>query len=125
GTGSLTVKETTTAALPPGLVTVTSGVPARAIALAGIEACNCVELTNVDDTTAELNVTKALVTKLEPEIVSVNAAPPAVALAGLTPPTTGCVLVGSTVRGKVSELPPTLVTATEIVPWAAMTLAGT
>jgi hypothetical protein len=45
GTGLLTVKVITTDALPPGLATVTKGVPATAMALAGIAACNSVELT--------------------------------------------------------------------------------
>jgi len=40
GTGLLTVKVVTRDGLPPGLVTVTNGVPATAIALAGIAACN-------------------------------------------------------------------------------------
>jgi hypothetical protein len=40
GTGLLTVKVVTRDGLPPGFVTVTKGVPATAMALAGIAACN-------------------------------------------------------------------------------------
>ena len=40
GTGLLTVKVVTRDGLPPGFVTVTKGVPAAAMALAGIAACN-------------------------------------------------------------------------------------
>ena len=41
-TGLLTVNDTTTDGFPPGFATVTSGVPATAMALAGMAACNSV-----------------------------------------------------------------------------------
>ena len=42
GNGLFTVNVVTRDGLPPGFATVTNGVPATAIALAGIAACNCV-----------------------------------------------------------------------------------
>jgi len=45
GKGLLTVNVVTTDGLPPGFTTVTKGVPPTAIALAGIDADNCVGLT--------------------------------------------------------------------------------
>jgi len=45
GTGLFTVKVVTTEGRPPGFATVTNGVPATAMAVAGMAACSCVALT--------------------------------------------------------------------------------
>ena len=106
GTGLFTVKVVTTDGGPFGFATVTNGVPATAMALAGMVACNSVALTNADDTTLELNVTTELAVKKVPVSVSVKAEPPAVALAGTRPPTTGCVFVGRTASREFVDVPP-------------------
>jgi hypothetical protein len=108
GTGLFTVNVVTTDGSPPGFATVTNGVPATAMALAGIAACNCVALTNADETTLKLNVTTEPAVKPFPASVSVNAGPPAVVLAGTSPPTTGCVFAGRIVSGKDGVVPPWL-----------------
>ena len=106
GTGLFMVNVTINEGEAPGFLTVTNGVPAAAMALAGIAACNCVALTNADETTLELKVTTELAVKPFPVSVSVNAGPPAVVLAGTKPPTTGWVFTGRIVRGNVAEVPP-------------------
>jgi len=66
--------------MPPpgaGLVTVTAGVPADAMAAAGIAAVNCVALTNVVAGAAPPKLTIEAATKFVPVIVSVKATPPA------------------------------------------------
>ena len=88
GTGLLTVNDTTSG-LPLGFLTLTGGVPATAMALAGIEACKVVELTYADETVGPPNVTIEDAPNPVPVIVSVKDGPPAVALAGLSAPTTG------------------------------------
>ena len=108
GTGLFTVNDVTRDGLPPGFVTVTNGVPATAIALAGIAACNCVALTNAEETILELKLTTEPAVNPVPVNVSVNAGPPAVVLAGSNPPTTGCVFTGRTVSGDDGEVPPSL-----------------
>ena len=102
------MKVATTDRLPSGLVTVTKGCPATAMALAGIAASNRVALTNAVETGADLKVTMELDVNPVPTIFSVNAGPPAVALTGTSAPTTGCVFVGRIVRGRVDEVPPPL-----------------
>jgi len=44
GNGLFTVKVATTEGIPPGFATVTNGVPATAMAVAGMAACSCVAL---------------------------------------------------------------------------------
>jgi hypothetical protein len=65
-----------------GLVTVTFIVPVEAMLAAGIAAVNSVELTNVVVGADPPKLTIEPATKFVPSIVSVNAAPPAVALFG-------------------------------------------
>src|SRR5215472_4078704 len=85
GAGLLTVKATAFDAPPPGpgFVTVTFGVPPVAKSAAGIVTTICVAVMEVGVSAGfEPNVTVAPATKPVPAIVSVKAAPPAVALVG-------------------------------------------
>jgi hypothetical protein len=91
--GALTVKLTLFEAPPPGvgLVTVTAGVPAVAMSLAGTVTWICVAV--IEEVVRAALVPKftvAPLTKFVPFTVSVNAAPPAVALDG----TSGAAIVG-------------------------------
>ena len=109
GIGLLMVKVVTRDGLPPGFVTVTNGVPATAMALAGIAACNLVEsLLNADETVLELKVTTELAVNPVPVSKRVNAGLPAVVLAGIKAPITGCVFVARTFRVTEGEVPPGL-----------------
>jgi hypothetical protein len=105
---SLTVNVATKERLPPGFATVTKGVPATAMALAGIAASKRVAFTNAAETALELKVTTELAVNPVPTIWSVNAGPPAVALAGCNAPITGCVFAGRIVRVTGGEVPPAL-----------------
>lgn len=89
GTGLFTVNVTTTDGRVPGFVTVTVGVPATAITVAGILACNSETLENVEGTGFPLKLTIELEVKPLPDKVNVNDGPPAVALAGDSAPITG------------------------------------
>ena len=80
---------TTVEGLPPGFATVTVGVPATAIAFAGMLACNSVAFENVVPIAFPLKLTTEFVVKLLPDKISMNDGPPAVALAGDRVPTTG------------------------------------
>ena len=123
GSGLFTVNVEFPEMPPPGdgLVTVTLKVPAVAISDAAIAAVTCVALTNVVALAAPLKLTTEVETKLVPFTVSVNAAPPFVALVGEI-----VVIVGPglfTVNGEVPDVPPPgagLVTVTLNVPAAAM-----
>ena len=77
--------------LPSGLATVTGTVPEAAMSAAAIAAVNCVALTNVLVRAAPFQRTLAPVTKFIPLTVSVNAAPPTVALFGDSELTVGAV----------------------------------
>src|SRR6185436_11915417 len=66
----------------PGVKTVTCAVPAAAMSVAEIAACRLVALTNVVGRASPLHRTIDAEMKLLPVTVSVNAAPPALALAG-------------------------------------------
>ena len=81
---ALMVNDTVPDVPPPGagFVTVTLAVPAVAISAAVIAAVTCVALTNVVVLAAPLNFTTDVDTNPVPLTVSVNAAPPAVALVG-------------------------------------------
>jgi hypothetical protein len=71
--------------VPPsvaGLVTLTPGVPVEAMLEAGMDAVNCMELTNVAGAAAPPKLTIEAATKFVPLIVSVKPAPPAAALFG-------------------------------------------
>ena len=84
GTGLFTVNVKFPEVPPPGdgLVTDTLRVPAVAMSAARIVAVTCVALTNAVVLGAPLKVTVAPLTKPVPFTVSVNPAPPAVALVG-------------------------------------------
>jgi hypothetical protein len=86
GTGlpPLMVKFTEFEVPPPGagLVTLTGAVPVVAMAAAGMVTINSVELTNVMVSAVLPNRTIEAETKFVPFTVSVNAAPPAMALVG-------------------------------------------
>jgi hypothetical protein len=79
----------------------------------------------------ELKVTTELAVNPVPFNKSVNAGPPAVVLAGTSPPTTGWVFVGKTDSGSADVVPPpnkfTVGSVTEmlIVLWLAISLAVT
>lgn len=129
GTGLFTVNVTTVEGRLPGFATVTIGVPATAIALAGMLACNSETLENVVDIGTSLKLTTELGVKLLPDNVNVNEGPPAVALAGDSVPTTGCTFTGEIVRFSGLEVPPPLeplrgfVTVMVAVPALAMSPA--
>jgi hypothetical protein len=84
GTGLFTANGEFPEVPPPGAgsVTVTLNEPAVAMSAAVMEAVTCVALTNVVVLDVPLNFTTAPETKFVPFTVSVNAAPPAVALDG-------------------------------------------
>jgi hypothetical protein len=69
---------------PPGegLVTLTAITPDEAMAAAGIAAVNCVALTNVVVRAVPPKLTTEAAMKFVPLTVSVNAAPPAMAVFG-------------------------------------------
>lgn len=106
GTGLLTVNVATRDGAPPGFATVTNGVPATAMALAGMAANNCVGLAYAEETMLEPNVTIEDGPKPDPLIVRVNCSPPAVALAGSNPPIVGCEFGVRTVSVTEDEVPP-------------------
>jgi hypothetical protein len=91
---------------PPGkgFTTVTVAVPPVAMSLAKIAAVNCVLLTKVVVRGLPFHCTTELETKLVPVTVSVNAAPPAVALVGESEVTVGAGLL--TVKLRAFEVPP-------------------
>jgi len=127
GTGLFTVNVTTVEGLPPGFATVTVGVPATAIAFAGMLACNSVEFENAVAIVFPLKLTTELDVKLLPDKINMNDGPPAVALAGESVPTTGRRFVPATVNGSGEVIPPPgagLLTATFSVPPCAKSLAG-
>jgi hypothetical protein len=102
---ALTVKLTELEDPPPGLgfVTNTIGVPAAAMALAGMETMICVAVTEVGTSPALVpKVTFELLMKFVPLIVSVNAAPPAVALVGEIVVTVGTGLLVAPVMVKAT-----------------------
>lgn len=126
GRGLFTVNVAAADVPPPGagFVTVTLNVPAVAISAAAIAAVNCVALTNVVVFAVPLKLTVEVDTKFVPFTVSVNAAPPAVALLGER-----VVMVGNgllMVKVADAEVPPPgagFVTVTLIVPPVAISAA--
>jgi 3,4-dihydroxy-2-butanone 4-phosphate synthase len=126
GAGLFTVKLVAVEIPPPGagFVTVTGNVPAAAISAAVIAAVICVPLTNVVVRAFPLNFTAEAATNPVPFTVNVNAAPPAVALAGES-----VVMVGTglfTVKATAFDVPPPgipFVTVTGNVPAVAMSAA--
>jgi hypothetical protein len=123
GNGLFTVNGEFPEVPPPGagFVTVTLKVPAVAMSPARIAAVTCVEFTNVVVLATPLKFTVAPVTNPVPLTVSVNPAPPAIALVGAIVVMTG----GGFVTGRltVPEVPPPgagLVTESGSDPSAAM-----
>jgi hypothetical protein len=109
GTGLFTVNVTTTDGSAPGFVTVTIGVPATAIAPAGIVPCNSVPLKKLGTIVFPLKLTTELGVKLFPERVNVNDGPPAVVEAGDSAPTTGWMFPAVMVMVAGLDVPPPLV----------------
>jgi hypothetical protein len=70
GTGLFTVNVTTVDGRLPGFATVTIGVPATAMALAGMLACNSVALENIVGIAFPLKLTTELADKLLPDTVN-------------------------------------------------------
>jgi len=119
GVGLLTVKLAAADVPPPGagLVTATGNVPPVAISAAVMAAVNWVALINVVVVAVPLNFTLAPLTNPVPFTVNVNAALPAVALAGASPVIVGAGLLIVNIR--FAEVPPPgagLLTATFTVP---------
>jgi hypothetical protein len=103
---------------------VTEAVPAAAMSAAVTAPVNWVEETYVVVRLDPFHCTTEVETKPAPLIVSVNAAPPAVAVLGLRLVVVGTGLV--TVKVWALEVPPAgvgLTTVTEAVPAAAMSAA--
>ena len=113
---------------PPGaaLVTATLALPAAAMSAAVIAAVSWEALMKVVALAAPLNFTTEPATKPAPFTVSVNAAPPAVALAGESDDAEGAGLL--MVNVCAFEMPPPgggFVTVTFAVPPLAIYAAGT
>jgi xanthosine utilization system XapX-like protein len=105
----------------PGLLTTTGRDPAVAMSGAVTAMVTCVALTNVTVLPVPLNVPVAPLTKFVPLIVSVKAAPPAVALVGENDVIAGTGLLME--KFWVPEVPPPgagLVTLTVTTPAVAM-----
>jgi hypothetical protein len=125
GTGLFTENVWAPEVPPPGdgLTTVTLVVPATAMSAAMIAAVTCVLLTNVLVRLEPFHCTVDVLTKLVPLTVSVNAAPPAVAEAGLRLVIVGAGLLIENSRGG-DPLPSGFETVTCAVPAVAMSDAG-
>jgi branched-subunit amino acid transport protein AzlD len=111
---------------PPGegLTTVIESVPAVAMSLAEIAAVNWVLLTKLVARALPFHCTTELETKFAPVTVSVNVAPPAVALEGESKVAVGAGLLMAKVRAP--DVPPPgegFSTVTETVPAVAMSPA--
>src|SRR5437867_1269824 len=127
GTGFRIVKVCGLDVPPPGAgaKTVTVGVPAAAMSVAGIVAVSCVGDTYVVARPAPFHCTTEPATKSVPVTVSVNPPSPATAAAGLSPVVVGTGLVMLKVCG--FDVPPPgagLPTVTCAVPPVAMSVAG-
>jgi hypothetical protein len=109
-----------------GFITVTDAVPAVAMSLAGTEAVNSVPLKCFVVSPVPFHCTVEVETKFVPVTVRVNAAPPAVALAGESEVAVGDGLL--TVNVRAHDLPPPgvgFITVTPAVLAVAMWPAGT
>jgi len=106
GTGLFTLNDFATNGLPPGFCTVTSGVPAAAMALAGIDAVSIVGVWYAEETGFPAKVTVDKGPNPVPMIMSVNVGPPTFVLAGLNAPMVGCEFAGRTVSVIVDDVPP-------------------
>jgi hypothetical protein len=108
------------AEVTPPVVTVTLAVPEVAIRLAGTCAVNCVGLTYVVVNAVLPHLAVVAEVKFAPEIVNVNAEPPAVAELGLKPLIVDAALMVNTAA---LEVPPGVVTVTLTVPAVAICAA--
>ena len=129
GAGLLIVNVCALDVPPPGVgvKTVTGMVPAVAMSLAEIAAVSCVLLTNVVVRLLLFQRMTDVIAKFVPVAVTVNAAPPAVALVGEIEPRVGTGFVDVIMNVTDPEVPPPgvgLNTVTAAVPVAAMSLAG-
>ncbi len=106
----------------PPETTVTAAVPEDAIKLADTDAVNCVALTYVVDSAVPFQFTIAPEANPLPFTVSVNAAPPAVVLGGLSEEIVG---PGAMVNVEPLDVTPPETTVTEAVPEDAIKLADT
>lgn len=111
--------------VPPELVTVTVAEPGAAIRLAGTTAVNCVELTYVLAKAVVPHCTVVPESKFAPLMVRVNAALPAVAVAGERLVIVGGRAAGEMVNVAPVEVLPETVTVTFAEPAFAIRLAGT
>jgi hypothetical protein len=128
GAGLLIVNVFAAEVPPPGvgLNTVTEAVPAVAMSAAAIWACSCVLLTKVVVRLLPFQRTTDVMAKFVPVAVSVNAAPPAVALVGEIELSVGTGFVAVIVKVLAPDVPPPgagLNTVTEALPVAATSLA--
>src|SRR6267143_2550975 len=127
GAGLVTVKACAAEVPPPGagVTTVTCGVPAAATSAAAMVAVSWVALTKVVVRAAPFQRTPEVLTKLLPFTVSVNAAPPTLALEGESDVSDGAGVV--IVNAWAPEVPPStpgIVTVTWALPAAAISEAG-
>ena len=126
GWGLLTANVNATEVMPFGFVTITNGLPAIAMALAGIEAVSWVELTNVVLALFRLKLTCEPCTKPLPFTARGNAGPPAVVLVGEMLETVSGTMGGKIVSVTALEVPPPgtpfegVVTVILAVPWATI-----
>src|SRR6266404_29508 len=127
GAGLLTVKVCAAEVPPPGVgvTTVTCGVPAAATSAAAMAAVSCVALTKVVVRAAPFQRTPEALTKLLPFTVSVNAAPPTLALEGESDVSDGAgVVIVNVWAPDVPPSTPGIVTVTWALPAAAISEAG-
>src|SRR6267143_5645078 len=127
GAGLVTVKACAAEVPPPGagVTTVTCGVPAAATSAAAMVAVSWVALTKVVVRAAPFQRTPEALTKLLPFTVSVNAAPPTLALEGESDVSDGAGVV--IVNAWAPDVPPStpgIVTVTWALPAAAISEAG-
>ena len=128
GAGLLMVKVTALEVEPSGLTTVTLAVPAVAMSAAGTEAVSLLAETKVVVSAAPFQLTVAPLRKLLPFTVSLNEAPPAVALLGLIEEIAGGLLALVMVKVRALDVPPPgagLTTVMVAVPAEATSEAGT
>jgi pectin methylesterase-like acyl-CoA thioesterase len=138
GTGFAIVNARSPEAPPPGagVHTDTCAVPAAATSGAAIAACNCVPLTNVVGRVAPFHRTTDALANPLPVTVTVNAAAPAVTLAGDTDSTlgTGFAIVnakspeapppGAGVNTDTCAGPPVATSAASIAAWSSVELTN-
>src|SRR5438874_1040926 len=127
GEGLLTLNVCAAEVPPPGagVTTVTDAVAAVARSEAGMAAVSCVALTKVVVRAAPFQRTPEALTKLLPFTVSVNAAPPTLALEGESDVSDGAgVVIVNVWAPDVPPSTPGIVTVTWALPAAAISEAG-